>query len=163
MGMMERIDSNETGREYLSFRLGGEEYGIEIMGVREIRAYQVPTRIAGAPAYVRGVIDLRGTIVPIVDLRVRFGMPPAANEASSVVVIVIIDEQLVGVMVDGVSDVLALTADQVRPAPELASRVGASTIRGLASIADRLLILLDIGASVALDPSAVADVAAVGA
>jgi purine-binding chemotaxis protein CheW len=155
MGIMERIDGDSAGsREYLSFRLAGEEYGIEIMGVREIRAYEAPTRIVGAPAYVRGVIDLRGTIVPIVDLRVRFGMPPAANEAFSVVIILNLDERLVGVVVDGVSDVLALRPDQVRPAPELASRVGASTIRGLASVSDRLLILLDIAASVAMEEAA---------
>jgi purine-binding chemotaxis protein CheW len=129
--------------EYLTFRLGGEEYAIDILQVQEIRAHESATRIATAPAFVRGVINLRGTIVPIVDLRVKFGFEHAAN-AASVVVILSIAGRVIGVVVDAVTDVVALAADDIRETPEVGGAIAAGFIRGIAPMGERMLIVFDI-------------------
>ena len=139
---MERIDGH---REFLTFRLCDEEYAIDILQVREIRANEPVTRIAQAPRYVRGVINLRGTIVPIVDLRARFGLP-AADAATLVTIIVCVDERLTGLVVDAVSDVAAVPPDQVRPAPTLRSAVDTTFIEGIALLDGRMLIVADVAA-----------------
>ncbi len=128
--------------EFLSFRLGNEEYAIDILKVREIRAHEAATRMPNTPGFVEGVINLRGTIVPIMDLRVRFGFE-AAHDASTVTIILSIGRE-VGIVVDGVSDVVALGADEIRPAPELKSVLDGGFIRGIAPIEGRMLIVLDI-------------------
>jgi purine-binding chemotaxis protein CheW len=133
-----------TGGEFLSFRLGAEEYGIDILKVQEIRSYEAPTRIANAPPFVKGVVNLRGVIVPVVDLRVRLGCASAELNAFTVVIVLNVRGRVVGAVVDSVSDVLALPRDAIRPAPEMASVVEASFITGIASMADRMLILMDI-------------------
>ncbi|MBV8469327.1 MAG: chemotaxis protein CheW [Burkholderiaceae bacterium] len=136
--------------EYLSFRLGIEEYGIDIMCVQEIRSYGAPTRIANAPDFVKGVIDLRGVIVPIVDLRLKFGLEDASYDTLTVVVILNLGRQVFGVVVDAVSGVVQLMSEQVRPVPEFSQMVDDSFLRGIASIAgresqpDRMLMLVDI-------------------
>jgi purine-binding chemotaxis protein CheW len=135
-------------REFLTFRLGGEEYGIDILKVQEIRGYDKVTRIANAPAHILGVINLRGVIVPIVDLRVRFGLAEARYDAFTVVIILNVAERVVGAVVDSVSDVLELAPEQIRSAPEIDAVVDTGAITGLASVrqgeSERMLILLDI-------------------
>ena len=130
--------------EFLSFRLGAEEYAIDILKVQEIRAHEPVTRIAGAPAFLKGVINLRGNIVPIVDLRVKFALAHTGVDALTVVIILNIAGRVMGIVVDAVSDVVALTAQEVRATPVLGKTVDASFIRGLAPIGDRMLIVVDI-------------------
>lgn len=131
-------------REYLTFRLGAEEYGIDILKVQEIRGYENPTRIANAPHFIKGVINLRGVIVPIVDLRIKFGLGDAAYNEFTVVIILNVHDRVVGMVVDSVSDVLELAPSDVREAPDLAAVVDASYIIGLGTVAERMLILVDI-------------------
>src|SRR6185436_4878767 len=119
--------------ECLSFRLGGEEYGIDILAVQEIRGFERPTRIANSPAFLLGVVNLRGTIVPIVDLRVKLGFPEASYDAFTVVIILNMDGRTTGVVVDAVSDVLQLSAADVREPPEMAASASLA-VRGLATL-----------------------------
>jgi len=134
--------------EVLSFKLGNEEYGIDILKVQEIRGYEQPTRIANSPAFVKGVVNLRGVIVPIVDMRVRFGLDDVQYNSFTVVIILNVANRTVGMVVDSVSDVLELEAGQIKPAPEFNGAVDASFITGLGTVksgdAERMLILMDI-------------------
>jgi purine-binding chemotaxis protein CheW len=130
--------------EYLTFKLGNEEYGIDILKVQEIRGYDQVTPIANSPQFLKGVINLRGTIVPIVDMRIKFGVSKAEYDQFTVVIILNIAHRVVGIVVDSVSDVTPLSADQVRPTPELGGVVDTSYINGLAALGERMLILLDI-------------------
>jgi len=135
-------------QEFLTFKLGPEEYGIDILKVQEIRGYDTVTRIANAPAFIKGVINLRGVIVPIVDMRMKFALDEAAYDGLTVVIILNVAQRVVGMVVDSVSDVVEFSAEQVRPAPEFNSAVDASHITGLGSVktgdTERLLILTDI-------------------
>lgn len=145
MGMMETVDVQATlAREYLTFRLGEEEYGIDILKVQEIRGYENPTRIANVPHFLKGVINLRGTIVPIVDLRLRFGCESSEYNAFTVTIVLHIGSRTIGAVVDSVSDVMEIPADAVRTAPEMNSAIDATYIRGLAQVGERMVILLDI-------------------
>ena len=146
---MTLINKTATGvatgaREYLTFRLGEEEYGIDILKVQEIRGYEQPTRIANAPEFIKGVVNLRGTIVPIVDMRLRFNCSNVEYNAFTVVIILNLRNRVVGIVVDSVSDVMALAADAVRPAPDIESAIDSGCILGLGSVGERMLILLDI-------------------
>ena len=132
------------GRELLTFTLGNELYGIDILKVQEIRGYEPPTRIANAPDFIKGVINLRGHIVPIVDLRTKLGVGEARYDASTVVIILNILKRVVGVVVDGVSDVVALAADSIKPAPEFGAALDTQYILGLATLGEQLLIVVDI-------------------
>jgi purine-binding chemotaxis protein CheW len=131
-------------REYLTFRLGEEEYGLDILKVQEIRGYEPPTRIANAPEFIKGVTNLRGTIVPIVDMRLRFACAQAEYNSFTVVIILNLHDRVVGIVVDSVSDVLELKPEQMRPAPDIESAIDHQSIRGLGSVGERMLILLDI-------------------
>jgi len=131
-------------REFLSFRLGGEEYGIEILKVQEIRGWEQPTAIANTPAFIKGVINLRGIIVPIVDLRLKFNLGEAKYDEFTVVIILSVAKRVVGAVVDAVSDVMSLSAQQIRPAPEFSAALETQFITGLGTIDERMLILLDI-------------------
>ena len=133
-----------TSQEFLTFTLGQEEYGIDILKVQEIRGYDSVTRIANTPEFIRGVINLRGHIVPIVDLRVRFGLGNPTYDAFTVVIILNIGTRIVGIVVDSVSDVMTLKREQIRPAPEFSSRLGTEYLLGLGALADRMIILVDI-------------------
>ena len=138
-----------TGREYLTFRLGSEEYGIDILKVQEIRSYEPPTKIANAPAYLKGVVNLRGVIVPIVDLRVKFNCVKADGQADidsfTVVIVLNVKGRVVGAVVDSVSDVMQLAEQMIQPAPEMSSSIVDTTyITGIANVNERLLILMDI-------------------
>ena len=133
-----------TRDEYLTFRLGDEEYAIDILRVQEIRAREPITRLANMPAYLRGIIELRGAIVPIVDLRLKLGMPEAANDAFPVTIILDVGGQVIGAVVDAVSDVIRLAAEEVRAAPAAGAAIDAACIRGVAPVEGRMLIVIDI-------------------
>jgi purine-binding chemotaxis protein CheW len=137
-------DAPQAQREFLSFVLGDAQYCIDILKVQEIRTYEAPTRIASTPAFIKGVINLRGNIVPIVDLRVKFGLPEQGINTQTVVIVLNIAKRTVGVVVDGVSDVIAVSAADIKPAPELASGLDTRYIQGLASIGGQMMILVDI-------------------
>jgi len=140
--MAEAIVNNTT--EVLSFRLGGEEYALSILKVQEIRGYDNVTRIASAPEYLKGVVNLRGIIVPIVDMRIKFDVGNPTYDAFTVVIVLNINGHTIGVVVDSVSDVVTLTPDQIKPAPDLGASVAAEYLQGLGTVGDRMLILLDI-------------------
>lgn len=137
-----------TPREVLSFTLGAEEYGIDILKVQEIRGYEQPTRIANAPAFMKGVVNLRGVIVPIVDMRVRFALDDVKYDSFTVVIILNVAGRTVGIVVDSVSDVLELNRDQIKPAPEFNGTIDSTYIIGLGTVrsgdTERMLILMDI-------------------
>jgi purine-binding chemotaxis protein CheW len=130
--------------EVLAFKLGKEEYGIDILAVQEIRGYEVVTRIANAPDYVKGVINLRGIIVPIVDMRLKFHLGDASYDTFTVVIIVNIGGRIAGIVVDGVSDVVMLSPEQIKPAPDLGNTFQTDYLTGLATLEQRMLILIDI-------------------
>jgi purine-binding chemotaxis protein CheW len=154
-------DKVATGsREYLTFRLDQEEYGIDILKVQEIRGYEPPTRIANAPNFIKGVVNLRGTIVPIVDMRLKFNCSKAEYDAFTVVIILHLHARIVGVVVDSVSDVMELAPENLKAAPDVESAIGNDAVLGLGSLGDRMLILLDIeklmsGVDMALAPDVV--------
>jgi len=131
-------------REFLAFKLGAEEYGIDILRVQEIRSYEAPTRIANAPPFVKGVVNLRGVIVPIVDLRLKFNLERADCNSVTVVIVLNIAERVMGVVVDAVSDVITLASEHLRPVPEFNSAVASEHLLAIGAVADRMLILLDI-------------------
>lgn len=139
------IDADGSGaQEFLTFTLGPEEYAIDILKVQEIRGYDAVTKIANAPQFIKGVINLRGTIVPIVDLRIKFQVGEATYTPFTVVIILNIGSRVVGIVVDSVSDVITLNGDQIRPAPEFSASLGTRYIRGLGTLDQRMLIVVDI-------------------
>ena len=146
MGAMEKtIESTAAGtREYLTFRLDREEYGIDILKVQEIRGYEPPTRIANAPSFIKGVVNLRGTIVPIVDMRLKFSCASAQYDTFTVVIILNLRQRIVGIVVDSVSDVMQLAPENLRAAPDVDSMIDSESVIGLGSLGDRMLILIDI-------------------
>ena len=130
--------------EFLTFRLGAESYGIDILRVQEIRSFECPTRMANAPPYILGVTNLRGVIVPIVDLRLRFGLDNTVTGDTTVTIVLALGKRVVGVVVDGVSDVVTLSHEQMRPAPEFSSSVESGHIHAIGTVDGRMLILIDI-------------------
>lgn len=148
MQTLEAIAKDTTeeveGREFLTFTLGGEEYGIDILKVNEIRGWEIPTSIANTPAFIKGVINLRGIIVPIVDLRIKLRLGEARYDGFTVVVIVSIARRVVGIVVDAVSDVITLMPQQIRPAPEFGGALDTRFITGIGTVDQRMLILADI-------------------
>lgn len=131
-------------REFLAFKLGSEEYGIDILRVQEIRSYERPTRIAGTPDFVKGVINLRGVIVPIVDLRIKLGMDAVHYDAFTVVIVLHIGRRTLGIVVDAVSDVITLQPEQLRPAPPIGAGLAGEHLLALGAVDARMLILVDI-------------------
>jgi purine-binding chemotaxis protein CheW len=131
-------------REFLTFRLGEEEYAIDILMVQEIRGYGGVTRIARAPSFIKGVINLRGTIIPIVDLRDRFGVGDLTYDEFTIVIVLNLSERVVGIVVDSVSDVMRLTEDHIRPAPDFSAAVDTRYIEGLADMDEGMVIVLEI-------------------
>ncbi len=138
-----------TPNEVLTLRLGAEEYGIDILRVQEIRSYEQPTRIAGAPAHVLGVTNLRGVIVPLIDLRCRFGLETQYG-SGTVTVVLSLAGRIVGAVVDAVSDVVALEPAQIQPPPAFSEAIDAGHITGIATLGEgdcaQMLILVDIQA-----------------
>ena len=141
--MQTRAATAEAAREVLVFVLGAEEYAVDILKVQEIRNYEKVTTIPAAPAFLKGVINLRGTIVPVLDLRTKFALA-ARPDAESVVIVLHLAGRVVGAVVDGVSDVVRLTASEVRPPPQLGGVVDASYLAGVATQAGRMILLIDI-------------------
>jgi purine-binding chemotaxis protein CheW len=149
--------STHAGGEFLTFRLGNEEYGIDILRVQEIRSYEPPTRIANAPSFIKGVVNLRGVIVPIVDLRMKLGCDSAEYNAFTVVIVLNVRGRVVGAVVDSVSDVLELGAASIKPAPQMSCAIDSGFITGIGAVrngqgedaAERMLVLMDIEALLA--------------
>ncbi|XYJ09886.1 chemotaxis protein CheW [Telluria sp. B2] len=135
---------NDGVLEALAFKLGNEEYGIKILKVQEIRGYESVTRIASAPEHVKGVVNLRGTIVPIVDMRIKFKLGTPTYNQFTVVIILNIQDRVVGMVVDSVSDVISLTPEQVRPAPDMGGALNTDYLIGLGTVDERMIILVDI-------------------
>jgi purine-binding chemotaxis protein CheW len=142
--MENRAASRESTREVLVFVLGAEEYGVDILKVQEIRGYEKVTPIPSAPLFLKGVVNLRGTIVPVIDLRIKFGMADPRYDSFTVVVILRLVGRIIGVVVDGVSDVVQLAEGDVKAAPHLGSVVDGTFLAGLAVKDDRMILLLDI-------------------
>ena len=130
--------------EFLTFSLGNETYGIDILKVQEIRGYDTVTHIANAPDFIKGVINLRGVIVPIVDMRIKFRVGEPTYHEFTVVIIMNVLEKVIGMVVDTVSDVVALSPEQIRPAPVLGAALDTDYITGLGTQNDQMLILVDI-------------------
>jgi purine-binding chemotaxis protein CheW len=135
-----RLQNNE----FLTFRLGAEEYGIDILKVQEIRSYEAVTTIANAPEFIKGVVNLRGVIVPIVDMRIKFRLGDIGYNQFTVVIILNVAGRVVGMVVDSVSDVISLNPEQIRPAPGFGSALNTEYITGLGTVDKRMLILMDI-------------------
>ncbi|CAI0864096.1 chemotaxis protein CheW [Serratia proteamaculans] len=144
LATVSKLAGETVGQEFLIFTLGNEEYGIDILKVQEIRGYDQVTRIANTPAFIKGVTNLRGVIVPIIDLRVKFAQQDVSYDENTVVIVLNFGQRVVGIVVDGVSDVLSLTTEQIRPAPEFAVTLATEYLTGLGSLGDRMLILVDI-------------------
>lgn len=140
----EQAHNNAEQQEFLTFTLGDEEYGVDILKVQEIRGYDTVTALPDAPAFIKGVINLRGTIVPVLDLRLKFNLSKAEYNDFTVMIILNIAERVVGIVVDGVSDVIDLPTEAIRPAPEIGGSIDCQYITGIGTIDKRMLILLDI-------------------
>jgi purine-binding chemotaxis protein CheW len=137
-------EAEAAGNEYLAFTLGQEEYGIDILKVQEIRGYETVTRIASAPDFIKGIVNLRGIIVPVVDMRIKFNLGTPTYDQFTVVIILNIGSRVVGMVVDSVSDVTTLQPEQIKPAPGMGSGVDVDYVTGLGTIDARMLILIDI-------------------
>ncbi|MBG6241913.1 MAG: chemotaxis protein CheW [Candidatus Symbiopectobacterium sp. Dall1.0] len=155
-----KITGETVGQEFLIFTLGDEEYGVDILKVQEIRGYDQVTRIANTPSFIKGVTNLRGVIVPIVDLRIKFAQQEVDYDDNTVVIVLNLGQRVVGIVVDGVSDVLSLTADQIRPAPEFAVTLSTEYLTGLGSLGERMLILVDIEKLLSSEEMALVDIVA---
>jgi len=132
------------GRQFLTFRIGEEEYGLDILRVQEIRSYEAPTRVANAPAFVKGVVNLRGVIVPIIDMRIKLNLGAPSYDQFTVVIILNISGRTMGMVVDRVSDVTTLTPEHVKPAPRMGAALDIDYVIGLGVLDGRMLILIDI-------------------
>jgi purine-binding chemotaxis protein CheW len=142
--MEARNATREESREILVFALGGEEYGVDILKVQEIRGYEKVTTIPAAPAYLKGVVNLRGIIVPVIDMRIKFGMADPKYDTFTVVIILRVSRRVIGIVVDGVSDVIRLSPSEVKAAPALGSIVDSGFLAGLATQDGRMILLLEI-------------------
>lgn len=131
-------------KQFLTFSLGEEEYGVEVLKVQEIKGYSAVTPIPNTHAYMRGVMNLRGVIVPVVDLRMKFGLDAAEYTKFTVIIVVVLSGRVTGLIVDNVSDVVNIRQGEIQPTPELSSRVETSFLSGMAQVGDKLVILLDI-------------------
>ena len=131
-------------REYLAFRLGNEEYGIDILTVQEIRGYEISTQVANAPHFMKGFLNWRNIIVPILDMRIKFNLGEANYDNLTVVIVLEIEDRFIGIVVDSVSDVMSLSEEQIRPAPAMGTVLNTDSLIGLGALEDRMLILMDI-------------------
>jgi purine-binding chemotaxis protein CheW len=130
--------------QYLTLRLGDEDYAIDILQVQEIRSYEEPTKMVNSPNFIKGVVNLRGVIVPIVDLRIKLNISRVEYDASTVVIILNVHGTVIGAVVDAVSDVVTLDAQNIKPAPQFESSIDARFILGLAHVAERMLIVMNM-------------------
>ena len=142
--MSEAANQGGPGKELISFRIGAQEFCVDIMSVREIRGWTVATPLPRTPEFVRGVINLRGAVLPIIDLAARLGLGVTEAEARHVIIVAQIGEQVVGLLVDAVSDILTVTDDVIQPTPDVASETAKSFIRGLIAIDGRMISLIGL-------------------
>ncbi len=141
--MTEIIKSESgNGRELIAFRIGAQEFCVDIMSVREIRGWTPATALPQSPGFVRGVINLRGAVLPIVDLAARLGFPPAEPTARHVIIVAQIGSQIVGLLVDAVSDILTVTDGSVQPTPDVASEMAKTFVRGVLAVEGRMISLI---------------------
>lgn len=136
--------ARDLPREYLAFRLGKEEYGIDILTVQEIRGYEISTQVANAPDFMKGFLNWRDIIVPILDMRIKFNLGEPNYDHLTVVIVLEIEDRFIGIVVDSVSDVMSLSPDQIRPAPSMGTMMDTDNLIGLGTLEDRMLILMDI-------------------
>lgn len=141
---MNYAESTHDAHEFLTFTLGKEEYAVDILKVQEIRGYDTVTPIANTPPFIKGVVNLRGAIVPIVDLRIKFQLGNIEYHERTVVIVLNLSGRIVGTVVDGVSDVVSLSPDQIKPAPEFSNSLDTQYLMGLGTTDERMLILVDI-------------------
>jgi purine-binding chemotaxis protein CheW len=137
-------DASDEAAQYLTVNLGNEEYAVDILAVREIRGWTPVTRIPQAPPYVLGVLNLRGAIVPVLDLRLRFNLDREEYTATTVTVIVMVNGRQFGVVVDAVSDVVEVAPNGIRPVPDMGTTVDTEYLKGLTSVGERMVLLLDV-------------------
>ena len=141
-------DVDESQQQYLTFLLAGEEYGVDILRVQEIKGWDTVTQIPNTPEYIRGVINLRGTIVPIIDMRARFSLEELDYGPTTVVIVLKVNNQdksrIMGIVVDGVSDVYNMPDEEIKPSPDFGSAVDTDFVKGLATVNEKMVIVLDI-------------------
>ena len=152
-----QVHTEPDSREFLSFVLGKEHYALDIMSVKEIRGYEAVTKIANAPPFIKGVINLRGDIVPIVDLRLKFEVGEATYNEFTIVIMLNVAQRIVGIVVDGVSDVIRLADDEIRPAPDFGVAFDSRYLLGLVPIEDHMVILVNIESLISSDELGLVD------
>ena len=140
----QQIGLTTEGSQYLTFQLGEELYGVDILRVQEIKGYTTVTKIPNTPAHIKGVLNLRGTIVPIVELRTKFGMPMIDYTMFTVIVVVVVQDRIMGLVVDSVSDVLNISKQDIQAPPEFGAKVDVSVLTGIGKSGDKLVALLNI-------------------
>lgn len=148
---MTSTTKNTSANELLTFRIGAQEFCIDVMAVREIRGWSATTALPQAPAYVLGVLNLRGTVLPIVDLAARLGFAPCVPSPRNAIMVVEMNQQIAGLLVDGVSDILTLSEEQIQPTPQVASELARNYVRGVVALEGRLLSV--IAADAVLPPA----------
>ena len=142
--MSESLTPQGLGRELISFRIGAQEFCVDIMSIREIRGWTPATGLPHAPEYVRGVINLRGAVLPIVDLSMRLGLGAADPTARHVIIVAQVENQILGLLVDAVSDILTVTDDMIQPTPDVASDAVRAFVRGLLAIDGRMVSFISL-------------------
>ena len=155
--MEQSADAKVANQEFLTFTLGDENYALDILTVKEIRGYESVTKIANAPAFIKGVINLRGDIVPIVDLRIKFNVGKATYDKFTIVIVLHILNRVVGIVVDGVSDVVSLSKDQLQPPPDFGVAFDCRYLLGLTTINEQMIILVDINELISSDEMSLFD------
>lgn len=135
-------DDDKNRRQYITFTVSGQEYGVDIMEVREIKGWSLTTTLPNTPPYMRGVVNLRGTVVPILDLRARFGLGMTEASSNHVVMIVNVDSKVMGILVDAVSDILTITVDQIRTLPDTEGNQDKMVLNGLVNVDNRMVALI---------------------
>ena len=154
---MSEAEVKTSTREYLTFTLGDENYAIDILTVKEIRGYEPPTKIANAPNFIKGVINLRGDIVPIVDLRIKFNVGDIRYDEFTIVIVLHIHNRIVGIVVDGVDDVVELNKDELKPPPDFGVAFDSRYLMGLVSINEQMIIVVDINELISSDEMSLFD------
>ncbi len=144
--MTEHTSTKEVGgrRQFITFRSGEQEFGADIMAIREIRGWTETTPLPHAPDYVRGVINLRGVVLPVVDLKARLGLGRTETNPKDVIVVVQSETRTIGLLVDAVSDILTITGGDIQPTPELAREADTAFVEGIAVLSERMVTILSL-------------------
>jgi purine-binding chemotaxis protein CheW len=150
------LTANSANNEFVAFRVGAQEFCVDIMGVREIRGWTPATPLPHAPSYVRGVINLRGAVLPIVDLGLRFGLGPTEPTPRSVIIVVHIHQQVVGLLVDAVSDILTSSEESMQPTPDIASDMAKTFVKGVYAVDSRMISIVTLDSVLPISAKAAA-------